>query len=63
MIMLTKYQECVFLSAIMIFADIVCRTRTTLRLRISMPDGPDAIYIVTISAEILSQSLANFHCQ
>ena len=35
----------------------------TLRLRISMSDDPDAIYILTITAEILSHSLANFHRQ
>ena len=35
----------------------------TVRFWISMPDGPDAIYIFTITAEILAPSLANFHCQ
>ena len=33
----------------MIFTDIV-RIRMTLRLRIFMPDGRDAIYILTITA-------------
>ena len=32
----------------------------TARFWISMPDGPDAIYIFTITAEILARSLANF---
>ena len=37
--------------------------RMTVRFWISMPDGPDAIYIFMITAEILARSLANFHCQ
>ena len=51
-----------FLSAIMIFTDIA-RIRMTVRFWISMPDGPDAIYIFTLSAEIQARSLANFDCQ
>ena len=31
------------------------------RFWISLPDGPDAIYIFTTTAEILARSLANFH--
>ena len=52
----------IFLSAIMIFTDTV-RIRMTVRFWISMPAGPDAIYIFTITAEIAARSLANFHCQ
>ena len=35
----------------------------TVRFWISMPDGPDAIYIFTLTAEIHARSLANFDCQ
>ena len=37
--------------------------RMTVRFWNSVPDGPDAIYIFTITAEILERSLANFYCQ
>ena len=60
--MFTKYQKCIFLSAIMIITD-TAGMRMTVRFWISMPDGPDAIYIYTITAEILACSLANFRCQ
>ena len=59
--MLTKYQKCSFLSAIMIFTD-TARIRMTVRFWIFPPDGPDAIYIFTTTAEFLVRSLANFHC-
>ena len=62
MLMLTKDQNCVFLSAIMIFTD-TSRIRMTVKFWISMPGGPDAIYNFTITAEILARSLANFHFQ
>ena len=62
MLMLKKYQKCLFLSATLIFTD-TARIRMTVRFWISMLDGPDAIYIFTITAVILARSLANFHCQ
>ena len=58
MLMLTKYQF--LFSAIMIFTDIT-RKRMTVRFWISVPDGPDAIYIF-YDKEILARLLANFHC-
>ena len=44
MLMLTKYQKCIFLLAIMIFTG-TARIRMTVRFWISIPDDPDAIYI------------------
>ena len=61
LLMLTKYQKCSFLSAIMISTD-TARIRMTVRFWICLPDGPDAIYIFTTTAEILARSLAYFHC-
>ena len=49
-------------SAILIFTD-TAKIRMTMRFWFSMPDGPDATYIFTITAEILARSLANFHFQ
>ena len=60
MVMFTIYD--IFPSATMIFTDTV-RIRITVRFWISMPDGLDAIYIFTITAEILARSLGNLHCQ
>ena len=53
MLMLTKYQKCIFFSAIMIFTD-TAKIRMTVRFWISLPGGPDAIYIFTIIAEIIA---------
>ena len=52
MLMLTKCQKCIFLSAIMIFTE-TAKIRMTVRFWTSLPDGPDAIYIFTIIAEIM----------
>ena len=46
----------------MIFTD-TARIRMAVRFCISMPDGPDATYIFTLTAEIQARSLANFDCQ
>ena len=49
MVMLTKNQKCIFLSATIIFKD-TARIRMTMSFWISMPDSPDAIYMFTITA-------------
>ena len=61
MLMLTTYQKFIFISAIMNFTD-TARIRMTVRFWVFTPDGPDAIYIFTITEEILVRSLPNFHC-
>ena len=70
MVMFTIYDTCrsviknvyYFPSATMIFTETV-RIRITVRFWISMPDDLHAIYIFTITAEILARSLGNLRCQ
>ena len=70
MVMFTIYDTCrsviknvYFLRLLsMIFTHTV-RIKITVRFWISMPDGLHAIYIFTITAEILARSLGNLRCQ